>query len=443
MFQKEGSSPYPIILEAKILTVDITRGVCKCRTDRGQELTDVRWGYPLGQHKERGDNSHPVPEERVLIISVRGERYVFMSVGSPQVSEASTRSSISRGRGLSGFHNKLNNSLGNDLLRREGSTPTEMLPGDKIYTGERGTLFGMLKGGTFIAKASGLAQLIISRLDDIFRIVSRNYEMFSDAMTHYSVNLRGRVYSYIGHYKTQSSSRVHSPDYYEVFGDVAAGEVAKENYLEKDLVLGALDSIVKLQRIPAKDGSGEAIGTVWLSTYNTDGKRVETASTFDLGVKCVITSENGHWRVDVEGGGGTASIDVTPTEIKSLVGSCEIKQTPDSVEITTSNSVKVNTTNATINTTNATLNATTATLTALTSATIESPSVTVATAAFTLSAAGGGSSTASITNCAISATGCIITGDAASDVKIAGVSLKNHSHTGNLGVATSPPTPVP
>lgn len=429
MFQKQGSSPYLTVIEAKVLTVDIVRSVCKCRTDRGQELVDVRWGYSLGQHKERGDNSHPVPEERVLIISARGEKYIFMSIGSPQVPEASTRSSISRGRGISGFHDKLNNTLGNDLLRREGSTPTEMMPGDKIYTGERGTLFGMLKGGTFIAKASGLAQLIISRLDDLFRIVSRNYEMFSDAMTHYSINLRGRVYSYIGHYKNQMSSRVHSPDYYEVFGDVAAGEVAKEKYLEEDLVLGAVDSIVKLQRIPAKDGSGETIGTVWLSTYDTDGKRVETASTFDLGVKCVITSENGHWRVDVEGGGGTASIDVTPTEIKSLVGSCEIKQTADTVEITAPTQVTVNTA--------------TANITATTSATLTSPAVTVTTSAFTLSAAGGGASTATITNCAIAATGCVITGDAGSDVNIAGVSLKNHSHIGNLGVATAPPTPVP
>lgn len=405
-----------LFLEATVKTVDLRRSVCKCQTDRNQDLLDVRWGYELGQHSERGSNSHPVPEERVLLVNVMGGYYILMSLGTPQLLDSTIRGSIGRGRGVSQFHEEFNYSRGEDSFRREGAAPTDMFSGDKVFTGERGSLFGMLKSGTFLAKASGLAQLLISRMDDLFRIVSRNYEMFSDAMAHYSVNLSGRVYSYFAHFKNQSSSRADSPDYYEVFGDVAAGDIAKEKYLEDELALNPVDDVVKLQRIPSKDGQGEVNGTRWLSTYTTEGKRLEVASSFDSAIHCTITSEEGHWRVEVESGSGTASIDVTPTEIKSLVGSCEVKQTPTSVEISAPD-------NVVINTMTATLNATT--------------SIIATTPSFSIAAASG-TATVSISGCNVTADNCAITGTG-SDITLDGISLKNHKHTGNLGVATTSP----
>lgn len=334
-------------------------------------------------------------------------------------------SSIGQGWCTSGLSEEFNSSPGADSFRREGATPRDMFAGDKVFTGERGSLFGMLKSGTFIAKASGLAQLLISRMDDLLRIVSRNYEMFSDAMTHYSVNLSGRVYTYQSHFKNQSSSRADSPDYYEVFGDVAAGDIAKEKYLEDGLSLNPVDDVVKLQRIPSKDGQGEANGTRWLSTYTTAGKRLEVASSFDSAIRCTITSEEGHWRVEVENSSGVASIDVTPTEIKSLVGSCEVKQTPTSVEISAPDNVVINTMTATLN--------------ATTSATIVSPSVVATTPSFSIAAASG-TATVNVSGCNVTADTCTITGTN-SDIVLDGISLKNHKHTGNLGVATTSPIP--
>lgn len=471
-----SNDPNSVFVKAKVLNVDIKRGVCRCVTDNGHMLTNVRWGYPLGQHKERGDNSHPVPEERVVLVKVAGEHVIFMSTGAPQVLDSTVRASINRGRGASDFHERFNQSNGDDNLRREGSSPSEMVPGDKVFTGDRGGLFGLLRGGTFIAKASALSQLIISKLDDLVRIVSRNYEMFSDAMVHYSVNLRGRPYTYLGYFQTQTSSRQDSPDYYEVFGDVACGDEAKESYLSDGLTLPATDDVVKYQRIAVKELDGTMIGSRWVSTYRLNGKREETSSNEAADVFLKLTSENGHWRIEVESPTGSASIDVLPERILHTVGgTCTIEQTATSVtvntEVATVNASVSTTVNSPVTAVNAststtitspvvTVNASTsvnvttatasitasgnATLSAGGVATISAPSVVLATPAVKISSGGPGASACTLTKVNITATDSLISGDATCDVKIAGVSLKSHTHTnGNGGGDTGAPVIVP
>lgn len=448
-----SNDPNSVFVKAKVLNVDIKRGVCRCVTDNGHMLTNVRWGYPLGQHKERGDNSHPVPEERVVLVKVAGEHVIFMSTGAPQVLDSTVRASINRGRGASDFHERFNQSNGDDNLRREGSSPSEMVPGDKVFTGDRGGLFGLLRGGTFIAKASALSQIIVSKLDDLIRIVSRNYEMFSDAMVHYSVNLRGRPYTYLGYFKTQTSSRQDAPDYYEVFGDVACGVEAREEYLRDGLTLPATDDVVKYQRIAVKELDGTMIGSRWVSTYRLNGKREETSSNEAADVFLKLTSENGHWRIEVESPTGSASIDVLPERILHSVGDhCTIEQTATSVTINTevatvnaSTSTTVNSPVTTVNaSTSTTVTSPTVTVSASTSvnvttatasitasgnatlsaggvATISAPSVVLATPAVTISSGGPG-----VTTCTLTKVNII--GDATCDVKLGGVSLRTHTH---------------
>lgn len=467
-----SNDPNSVFVKAKVLNVDIKRGVCRCVTDNGHMLTNVRWGYPLGQHKERGDNSHPVPEERVVLVKVAGEHVIFMSTGAPQVLDSTVRASINRGRGASDFHDRFNQSNGDANLRREGSSPSEMVPGDKVFTGDRGGLFGLLRGGTFIAKASALSQLIISKLDDLIRIVSRNYEMFSDAMVHYSVNLRGRPYTYLGYFQTQTSSRQDSPDYYEVFGDVACGDEAKESYLSEGLTLPATDDVVKYQRIAVKELDGTMIGSRWISTYRLNGKREETSSNEAADVFLKLTSENGHWRIEVESPTGSASIDVLPERILHTVGgTCTIEQTATSVtvntEVATVNASVSTTVNSPVTAVNAststtvtspvvTVNASTsvnvttatasitasgnATLSAGGVATISAPSVVLATPAVTISSGSAVPSECTLTMVNITATDSVITGDTTCNVIIGGVNLRTHTHSnGNNGSPTGAP----
>ena len=399
-----------LFIHARVMTVDIKRQVCKCTSEDGHILSNVRWGYSLGQQGGQGSNDHPVIDEYVVLVNIKGEYLIFMSLSPNQTSEASVRSSISRGRGSSEFHNIFNEAQATENFRREGSSPEEMLPGDKIYTGSNGGLFGLLKGGTFIAKASGLAQIIVSRLDDVVRIVSRNYEMFSDAMAHYSINLRGRLYVLVGHFRNQKSSRQEAYDYYEVFGDVQAGNFAKQEYYTENSSLPAIDSLVKYQRIPAKDADGTDLGTRWLSTYDLDGKRVETSSTEANDIYAKVTAENGHWRAEIVNPTGMASIDVLPQKILISVHGCTIEQTPTTVIVTT---------------TDCTLNTTTTTVNASTSATVNTPTCTIEA-----------STTATVNAPTVNITGT------SGDVVIQGISLVNHVHTSTPpGTPTTPPVP--
>lgn len=278
-------------------------------------LTNVRWGFSLGQNQENGDTRHPLPNEMVAIASVSGEPVIFMSLGVLHATDSVQRASINRSRSNSTFYGDNNLSFMADPLRRDSSSPDDIVPGDKLTSNDSGALFGLLRGGTFLAKASALAQIIVSRMDDLVRIVSRNYEMFSDAMVHYSVNLRGSVYTHYGFFRTQQSSRRESPDYYEVLGNVEIGDEAKGFPLNTVVTGLTPTTLIKMQRIPAKDGLGDTIGTRWLSTYSLEGKRLETSSTASGEDYVKITTENQHWRLEVHSGIDpeyVTYIDVTP-----------------------------------------------------------------------------------------------------------------------------------
>jgi hypothetical protein len=58
--------------------------------------------------------------------------------------------------------------------------PTDLLPGDRMISARGGALLGVLAGGVAKLQASPLAQILLSKARDLVRIVSRNFEIFSD-----------------------------------------------------------------------------------------------------------------------------------------------------------------------------------------------------------------------------------------------------------------------
>jgi hypothetical protein len=435
MFSNNSASPF---IEATVHTVDIKRHTCKCVTERGQTLPEVGWFYQLGQHSEAGSSDHPTPGERVLLVPHKNQLMIIASCGMAQRPNTSVKSSISGGAG-SEFYDRFNPSILENGLRREGSMPIDTIPGDKVIKGDRNNLIAVLKGGSVIAKASALSQIVLSKLDDLVRIVSRNYEFFSDSMVNYSINLKGRTYSYLGWFKNQSSSRRNSPDFYEVLGDTSAGESAKADFLTSG-ALPSPDNVIKYQRIPAKDAQGDVVGSRWLHTYSLDGTSVKTSlnEAGDINVK--VTQENGHYRVEVTTPSGVSSIDAVGDRILATVGTCTIDQTPTQVIITAPDEATINTKVATINaTTSTTVTTPIANVNATTSITLAAPQVIATTPAFSI-AASTGTANVSISNANINAVACTITGDAASDVIMDTISLKNHTHTsGSPGNPTSTP----
>lgn len=433
MFIKQNSfSPF---VEARVLTVDIKRSVCKCRTTDGHLLTNVRWGFSLGNSDENGETRHPLPDEIVCIALVSGEPVIFMSMGVMHTQDSVLKATINRQRNTSRFYGNYNPSMISDPLRRDTSTPEDTIPGDRIISNDSGAIYGLLRGGTFIAKATALAQLIISRMDDLVRIVSRNYEMFSDAMAHYSVNLRGQVYNYFEYFRTPQASRMESPDYYEVYGNVEVGDEARSDYLNADVSGVETTTLVKMQRIPSKTGLGDVDGTRWVSTYSLEGKRLETSSDAAVVNYTRITTDNQEWKLEVVTGGVSTFIDIAPhlVHIKTDAGPEVILDGTTNTATLNATTVNVNATDTTVTSTNTTvqstttnINATTATVTANNIGLIGTVTITGAVTV------GGGSG--------IVVSGGDITVDSSRTIRIGTLDLKTHRHTtGDPGYPTGTP----
>ena len=58
--------------------------------------------------------------------------------------------------------------------------PHDSLPGDKFWRTREGGFLGILRGGLILAKAGEFCQLMMNRIDSLFRLVSRNVQIFTD-----------------------------------------------------------------------------------------------------------------------------------------------------------------------------------------------------------------------------------------------------------------------
>jgi hypothetical protein len=105
--------------------------------------------------------------------------------------------------------------------------PSDFTPGDQVWTNEGGVVFGLLANGTILAKASALAQILISKYDDLVRVMARNWERFSDVGQQTVVNVKGRMYEYLGWDRSLDRSKVGLYELQDVIGDVVAGETLK------------------------------------------------------------------------------------------------------------------------------------------------------------------------------------------------------------------------
>jgi len=61
-----------------------------------------------------------------------------------------------------------------------GISPGDVMPGDSITVGEDGQMYGILTGGTFIAKASALCQLILTKTKGTALLVARRLKIYTD-----------------------------------------------------------------------------------------------------------------------------------------------------------------------------------------------------------------------------------------------------------------------
>ena len=257
--------------------MDIKRGVCKCRTLEGKTLTNVTWMRPIGSSKELGSNGAPLPGEYVYLSTIQGMPLI---VGSKAlVGYGSTiRASISGNSSSDEFEDEYNLSVMDQVNRAGGSMPEDQVPGDQTITNDRGGVAGLLRSGSWIAKVSPLAQIFMSRFDDLVRIVARNYEQFSDTVLRVQVNAKGKLYQYTSYFRSPGSSLNETPDYYEIVGHVEAGEEAKDSYLSVD-VSSVSGETVKKQVIPEHyEHTLQTTGESYTKVYSGGDTAVEQVS---------------------------------------------------------------------------------------------------------------------------------------------------------------------
>jgi hypothetical protein len=186
------------------------------------------------------------------------------------------------------FFQRFNLSPSNTSAVRGGNCQEDQIPGDRFITSESGSLLGVLAGGSILAKASPGAQIFLSRLDDIVRIVGRNFEVFSDVVKQMDVNDAGRLYRYLEYYPNLKDSLEELPAYREAYGNTA-------------VALGGefQDGILKYQDIITEEI------TRWRRTVSEDGSTDELSISEDGVDSSRSQLQNKKWSVRIQGKDGS------------------------------------------------------------------------------------------------------------------------------------------
>lgn len=215
-----------------ITAVDIERATCRVLTENMQFLSDVTWKALCGGAGGYGDSSTPQEMDQVYITQEDG-KWVITGFINVAFAGGLSRPGVSKSSGSRPELMDLTTYKPNSI-KTNPSIPSDSRVGDRVFTTEGGGRLGVLRAGTIVAKASPLAQLIISPFGDTARLVSRNYEHFTDIDSTYKVSSRGQLYSLHEVFRTTADSRSQRPSFVEIFGKVGAGEALGRNHLVKN-----------------------------------------------------------------------------------------------------------------------------------------------------------------------------------------------------------------
>ena len=323
------------IIEAYVLSVDGKRRVCSVQTLSGRVMASVMWMSPHGGTTREGFRSAPKRGDRVLVST--SASYPIIVGSLPSLSEGSEKQ-------LSLFSSTELPEIGNvSQIGSQGSldpyAPHDLVPGDQVTSTDSGSSLGVLRGGSILAKASPLAQIFLSRINSFVRIVSRNWDHFTDTFVDVARNIGGRAFRFTGYSDTAEHVRNDDYRYYEVLGDVAAGESIKWNYNGKTLSdLPAAGPTLFKRSIVDSSASNLAF-----ETWNSDGTVTRKVQVSGGGIYSQLTHSSNDFQVVTEDGtlgtfyvkGGTIHLDVAG------VGSVEVTNTTVTAKVGSSDRVQL------------------------------------------------------------------------------------------------------
>ena len=275
------NNPIPLskyLKEGVVFDVDYKRYTCKCRTSTGEVMDNVTWMLSSGGSSRAGSTKSPKVGNIAFISTHCGYPLILgykpipyddeMTLSNTLIDDYSAES-VDTGN----FGNYVSNTL-----KINASMPRDAVGGDEILATEGGSMVGILRGGSVLLKSSSLAQIFISKIDDLSRIVARNQECFSDVHSDLCTSIGGRQYRFTGYSDTIKNVREDRYKYLEVRGDTVAGEKLKGNYKNVGIQsVGAADGVIMknmVLRYPSSsdDGYKDSYDVVYHETLNLDGE---------------------------------------------------------------------------------------------------------------------------------------------------------------------------
>lgn len=256
-------SPDTTLVEGNVVFVDTIRFMCNVQTVTKQTLVDVRWLIPSGGSGEGGVHCAPTVGERVIVSTALSYPLILGSL--PSISDQ--RSYITATGGTGSVDLGSASTLRNRYVSNPGK-PIDFLQGDSATTSPGGGIFSMLSSGAIVAKASSLAQIVLTKFGSLVRVVARNYQRFSDSSAEASLSVQGRLYHWFGQDKLFARNKTGLPRYNEVVGDVAVGETYLSDglTLPDNQALPGADDRVKKTWLKNLEGN-----VVMVSTLREDG----------------------------------------------------------------------------------------------------------------------------------------------------------------------------
>ena len=223
------SNPIPpsaYIEEGTVVQVDSKSMVCKVKTLRGQVLPSVPYPLPFGGSDRSGLRFSPQVGNRVVLNYGLG--YPIIQCYLPRIQGVSGTNALTLHDGetspnTGGF------GYSSEMLGDQNK-PSDIHDGDNVLSSIGGAIVATLRAGTVILRGSRLAEITLSKLGGLVRVVSRNWEHFTDVSSDVVKNYKGRVYRYVGYATTYARGKVEDYRLNFYYGDVGAAETVKTNY---------------------------------------------------------------------------------------------------------------------------------------------------------------------------------------------------------------------
>lgn len=208
-----------LFFEAYVVGVDLKRSACKVLTDSGQTVQGVRWLKGAGGSNSYGDNASPSEQDRVMIMKLPGNQHWIL--GYVPVTTNDNAKAVGPALGKQGvIPPELANfsTAQSDSVSGDQSMPADQRPGDRSLTSHGGGMISLMRAGTVLLKSSPTSLFMLSPFDDVGRLVTRNWEHYTDVDSVKKISSGGAVSSVHEYYPTSARARSELPSMREIRG---------------------------------------------------------------------------------------------------------------------------------------------------------------------------------------------------------------------------------